>query len=415
MKLLEKRADAAKWLENVYLLLFGILMAYMFLLLTSFDIPWQVITKTADGSRSLLAKLFLEKPYYLLQIVVVLRLLIQEKYDYRKIAGVLVTLGCIWWLWKQSGHDFLLLYGVLILGAQGISFQKIMKVYFLVIGSLFVLTIGCASVGIIENYVYYRTDGSVRHALGLSAPTNFGAVAFYLTMVWWYLRKEKITWPEIGVIAAFAAIVQVVVDSRCAVICMFGTVAVMALRRIICDRCQKMEKPYRMNGAISFYMVLFQPLVAAVMAVLTTQYKDTPFWTSMNEILSNRLYLGKKAMDLFGIKLFGQYIRFSTYTDGKTQGVYFYIDSSYMQLAIVYGIVILGAVLLMYLLIGEKARREQDWTLLWILALITIHSTIEPRLMHLPYNSFPIALLATTGHAAGLELKEIIQKKWIKS
>lgn len=125
-----------------------------------------------------------------------------EKYDYRKIAGVLVTLGCIWWLWKQSGHDFLLLYGVLILGAQGISFQKIMKVYFLVIGSLFVLTIGCASVGIIENYVYYRADGSVRHALGLSAPTNFGAVAFYLTMVWWYLRKEKITWPEIGVIAA---------------------------------------------------------------------------------------------------------------------------------------------------------------------------------------------------------------------
>lgn len=43
----------------------------------------------------------------------------------------------------------------------------------------------------------------------------------------------------------FAAIVQVVVDSRCAVICMFGTVAVMALRRIICDRCQKMEKHYR--------------------------------------------------------------------------------------------------------------------------------------------------------------------------
>lgn len=87
MKLLEKRADAAKWLENVYLLLFGILMAYMFLLLTSFDIPWQVITKTADGSRSLLAKLFLEKPYYLLQIVVVLRLLIQEKYVTGRIAA----------------------------------------------------------------------------------------------------------------------------------------------------------------------------------------------------------------------------------------------------------------------------------------------------------------------------------------
>ena len=56
MKLLEKRADAAKWLENVYLLLFGILMAYMLLLLTTFDNPWQVIAKTADGSRSLYAK-----------------------------------------------------------------------------------------------------------------------------------------------------------------------------------------------------------------------------------------------------------------------------------------------------------------------------------------------------------------------
>lgn len=69
--------------------------------------------------------------------------------------------------------------------------------------------------------------------------------------------------------------------------------------------------------------------------------------------------LGKKAFDIFSLTPFGQYIRLFSNAENLGVEYYFYIDSTYLQLIIMYGVVILGVVLLVFLLIGCRAKAAE--------------------------------------------------------
>ena len=148
----EKRAKIENVLENAYLFLFGLLLAYLFSRLTSFTIKWQMITETAEGGDSFIGRIFLVHPFYALLAVAVLRTLLQESYNWKKCletaAVVLVGSG----LWRFGSHkDFFLLW-ILILGAREIPFEKIVKVFLTVCGSILLAAMICAGTGVIEDY-----------------------------------------------------------------------------------------------------------------------------------------------------------------------------------------------------------------------------------------------------------------------
>ena len=73
---------------------------------------------------------------------------------------------------------------------------------------------------------------------------------------------------------------------------------------------------------------------------------------------------------------------------------YFFLDSSYVLLLIRYGLLAFAATLLIFVLIARRAQRQRDYTLLIILALITLQSMIEHHLIEIAYNPFILALLA---------------------
>ena len=81
----KKRRKLAQILEMTYLCLFAVLLLYIFLGITSFPIPWKSITLNADGKTVFWAKVLFEAPYYLLQIIVLLRFVVQEKYELKKM------------------------------------------------------------------------------------------------------------------------------------------------------------------------------------------------------------------------------------------------------------------------------------------------------------------------------------------
>lgn len=94
---------------------------------------------------------------------------------------------------------------------------------------------------------------------------------------------------------------------------------------------------------------------------------------------------------------------------------YFYIDSSYVQLAVMYGLVLMGLVLLAFLVISCRAWSQKEWVFLWILAIAAVHGVMEQHLVELSYCPFILALLADTAGNHGAEIKEIIWvKKWRK-
>ena len=178
---------------------------------------------------------------------------------------------------------------------------------------------------------------------------------------------------------------------------------------------EKMLKERKHPFFIPDVLVLSPVLVAIGMTVLTIMYQGTPMQQKLNQLLSNRLDLGKKAFDIFSLTPFGQYIRLFGNAENLGFEYYFYIDSTYLQLIIMYGVVILGVVLLVFLLIGCRAKAQKDWIFLWIIGLIAAHSIIEQHLVELPYCPFVIALLADTEVKPGLKIKEIFGKVWTRN
>lgn len=411
----EKRAKIGSILENIYLILFGVLLAYLFLRLTSFTIKWQVITETAEGGDSLAGQIFFVHPFYALLIVAVLRILIQENYNWKKCletaAVVLVGYG----LWRFGSHkDFFLLW-ILILGAREIPFEKIVRVFLAVCGSILLVAMMCAGAGVIEDYTYTRSDGALRHALGTGSPTNCGAFLFFQILCWWYLRKEKITYYEAAVVLGIAVFVRQFINARTAAGCIAGIAVVMGIQRALYRRAERQNREFSMNSILASLLILSHIFMAGLIIVSSALYDGNISWMlKLNAVFSNRLTLGRKAMDLFEFSWYGQYIRNFSHAEGLTSGGYFYIDSSYLQIALMYGVLWLAAVLFAFLVIGCRAKRQKDWTLIWILAFMAIHSVIEPRLVQLAYNPFILALLADTGRREGLRIEEIIRIKWVK-
>lgn len=411
----EKRAKLGNVLENIYLFLFGLLLAYLFSKLTSFTIKWQIITETAEGGDSFIGRIFLVYPFYALLAVAVLRTLIQESYNWKKCletaAVVLVGYG----LWRFGSHkDFFLLW-ILILGAREIPFEKIVKVFLTVCGSILLAAMICAGAGVIEDYTYTRSDGALRHALGTGSPTNCGAFLFFQILCWWYLRKDKITYYEAAVVLGISVFVRQFINARTAAGCIAGIAAVMCIQRALYRRAERQNREFSMNSILASILILSHIFMAGFIIVVSALFDgNIPWMLKLNALFSNRLSLGRKAMDLFEFTWFGQYIRNFSHAEGLTAGGYFYIDSSYLQIALMYGVLWLAVVLFVLLVIGCRAKRQQDWTMVWILAFMAIHSVIEPRLIQLAYNPFILALLADTGRREGLRIEEIIRIKWVK-
>jgi len=406
----DRRAQFSKYLEYWYLLIFGLITAYFFLRITVFGIPWDLFLKTESGSNNFFSKMLFEAPYYLLGATVFLRYLIQEKYDYKKIAVAAIVFIIGRYVWLESDRSRILFFLLLMLGAKDISFRKIIRVFFGTVSSLLMVTIVCALCGVIENYTYELSKG-IRRSFGIVYPTNFAAIVFFQVLCWWYLRKEKTTYLEAAAVLGIAGLLKINCNARCSCICLTGVSVIMVWQRFQYQYHFKKNQEYRLNSFISSVLAMSPIFAAGGIITLTIIYSNNPFLQKLNKLLSLRLSLGKKALDVYGMSLWGQYVRMFGNVEGQINKTYFYIDSSYLQLAIMYGLVALGAVLLSFLLIGSRAKVQRDWTLLWIIAFIAVHGVIEQHLVEIPYCPFILALFANTVEQKGLKLKEILGRE----
>ena len=79
-----------------------------------------------------------------------------------------------------------------------------------------------------------------------------------------------------------------------------------------------------------------------------------------------------------------------------------------MQLALLYGVVLLAVVLILLTIVCKKAVVQEQWVLLWIVALACVHGVVEQHLIELEYFPFFLAVFGTiakektTGEKKGL-------------
>lgn len=287
----------------------------------------------------------------------------------------------------STGSTMYFLFFLVIMAAKNVNLVWAMKVACWVQGLCLLAIIGLSQLGIIEDYIF-DPNGRVRHGLGFSWTTTGAILLFFFELTYLYLRREKAHLIEYVILELISFWLYVQTNSR---MCFALSTVFMIWMYIMKYYWQNHAKQIRHNK-----IVIALPTIICLIAIyIHVGYNSaSALWVKLNDGLSGRLQLGQSAFQKYGVPLFGQKITWVGYGMGAVVGEYNYVDCSYMQILIQYGLIALIIVIALYTFMMYVAVKQKDFYLQTILFFILVLSITEPRLLDLNFNVFPILAMS---------------------
>ena len=142
---------------------------------------------------------------------------------------------------------------------------------------------------------------------------------------------------------------------------------------------------------LKYLLTLIYPIMAFITYWLTVKFDSRNSLLSLiNNFSSQRLRFGQEGLRIYPPRLFGTHIQWDSSLNS-----YFYVDSSYINILISYGIVIFFLTVISYSIIMKKVINSRDKTLLMVLLFWSVRACIDPQLFLLWFNPF-LFLIART-------------------
>lgn len=318
-----------------------------------------------------------------------------DSYELQEIIlkSLIIVLAMI--SWRLVKNVNVLLYFCFILGAKGVKFRRIVQIFFGTIGILLAGTILMSQANVVNDFIYLR-DGHNRHSLGISYPTDAAAYFFYLVLAYYYLIFNKITWRSYVAIAVIDFVIYEVTQARNSFLLILLTIPTIWV-------AQRASQGHLISRGLASFYWIFPSLVAYCTVLLSYLYRaKSGLFRIVNHALSGRLELSHQAIERHGFSILGQHFRENGW--GGSRGFknfykpgfsYFYIDSSYIRLAVIYGLIIAIIIVVFMTVIAYHSIASHEFVLAAIIMLISIHCIVEQHLMDFSYNPFLLALFAS--------------------
>lgn len=336
--------------------------------------------------------------------LVLLKIFLFDDLDLKWLAIDAIVLILLLITWRMSKEFSLFSMGIFVLGARNVDFKRIIKIYFYVGMLLLAFVVISAMGGLIRNLVYRRDmTNIVRQSFGIAYPTDFAAHVLYLILAYAYLKFGKIKWYDYAVFLAAAVFLVKFSDARLSAYAIILSIPVLWIG-------QRAQTDHLLSRFIaSFYWTV--PILSAYLVIIAS-YFFTPsnkILTKVNNASSGRLFLGHKAISEYGFSMFGKQI--IEHGWGGANGLkmsqnapanYFFVDSSFLRMTILYGIIMAIIILLAMTKISWESFQKGSFALASIIVIVSVSAMVEQRLLDLAYDPFLIALLANvyTKHKA---------------
>ncbi len=323
-------------------------------------------------------------------------------YDSKKILLILSSAILALFVAWNSGWEFygyvLWIYFVLIVGSRCIEFRKIIK-FHLILNFCFCLINILADInGWTDKSLIFQGDerldmfeGNVvtRWSAGYPAAVDFATHLLYILVDFWILLKGKMNlWMySFFLIAAYIALF--LCDARQALVC----ILLLFFFAIWVSYLNSKEKI--INKKVSTLLTLTIPLLFIITLFATLLYDETnPLWLIIDLAFSRRLSLGLDGINEYGITWFGNnfFLVGAGYSGAALE--YNYIDSTYIQFLLRWGVVIMAIILLVFYEIGRHAYKRDDKALLFSLLLVGLSSVTTQFLLDLNYCVLILAITA---------------------
>lgn len=332
----------------------------------------------------------------IMSCLVFVKIILFDRLSKKELILSIILFICCIMIFLKNRFYYMVFLSVFIIGARNIDFKKICKLYLIIGLSITIISALAVHFDIIEHIIRYR-DGKPRYSFGSVYATDFGARIFFLCSSYCYIKYEKLNIKDSIIFWIGAIFVFYFCDARLDTLCIL-ILSLLPILKVILN-----SKLY-INRLIECMIILSIPIFATISLAISYMYNpENKFMVFLNNILTNRLSLGKRGLDEYGLTLLGQDIQMKGL--GGTNGTiidYFFIDSSYLQIALKYGIIFLVVLCIYYVLFMKNRLKNGDVLLPILIVIVGINGIIAHHFINPAYNIFLIALFTSTN-----KMKEI--------
>ncbi|MCI8578232.1 MAG: hypothetical protein HFG64_12120 [Lachnospiraceae bacterium] len=326
-----------------------------------------------------------------------LKILLYDHYHMKPLVAIALAGACMVLALYFSSYAIILVCLVMVAGSKDVSFEKILQTYLLIIGGIMLLAFVASLLGVIENLQYETTSRGIRNSFGIVYTTDFAAHVFYLILTFFYLKGENLRYYHYILTLGICGLVYYFCNARLDSASIALVVLLFALGNGILH-AKHMGRRLKILWTHLWEQAgpLVVPAMAAFAILITaTFHEGNALLDAFEKESGRRIGMGKEAMDEYGIKLFGQYIEMvgNGGTTERHGSEYFFLDCSYVNIFMRFGVIVMVLTALVYLLACLKNRHDQYF--LYAVALLAFNSLIAHHMLEVEYNPFTLAFLAT--------------------
>lgn len=299
------------------------------------------------------------------------------------LTGYVAASAMVLLMIKSSGFLILILCIAVPLFCE-FDIEELIKFDFRLKVVLFVLIIGLSLVGVLKN-VSGNYNGTFKQSFGFHHPNAFGMYAFTLLIEWLYLRFEKLTLIECGIIFMLGYLTMEFSGAR--------TTSYMFFAIFLLFLLAKLFPKLFTTKFVQFGTMLLAPFLMILSIVLTKLFiQHDRLAIQINAILSDRLDYQAVYWKTFGVRFFGQNIFFKDVMVNGTKSSI--LDCAYIQILLYYGLIFSVIFIFLFALMFYFAVERNNVKMIVAVLFFVGTGFAESSMLRPFLNPFIFALLA---------------------
>ena len=288
----------------------------------------------------------------------------------------------------KSHNRTMMLYSLIMLASYKLSNDKIIKTTCYMQGLLLLIIVLLSQTGIIMDYVFDKGTRE-RHSMGFVWTTIAPIIFFYYVMGYVYINRRKLKKSRLILFEIISIWFYLKTNTK-----LVFTLTSLFIMFVLFETLNR--KRYKFLSRFKLIYIAYPFLMWFFILVVCRLYnRDSSTWIKINNMLTGRLTLSQDAINYYGINLLGHNVEWKGFSINHASydvGEYNYVDSSYLQLTINYGVIFMVVVLAVFSYAIYKHIKANDYYTVVIYIFILTLTLTEPQLMNFSFN--PFSLLA---------------------
>lgn len=309
---------------------------------------------------------------------------------------VVLLIGLI--SWRTAQENQLLVIIPFVIGAKNVCLRDIISWYIYLCVTLVLAVAIFSLLGIIPNLTFYSATRPTRYSLGMNYPSNIATHYLYLVLAYCYLRFGKLKWPDYLMICVGDVACMLITNTRLDFVATIISIPIMII-------AQRAFKGYKWSQIFASFWWMAVPILSVV-TIFSSYFFDpnNHIFDKFNSLTSGRLALGYEAFHKCNINLFGNYLIEHSFAGikglklahsvNKVGKQYFYIDSSYMRMLLLWGLLMFILIIFCLTFIAIRSTIHRTFIMSAIILIASLNFMFEPDIIRIIYNPFLMALLA---------------------